>query len=152
MTEPRLTVAMSVYNNASYLKDALDSICAQSFREFECLIVDDGSTDGSSAILDEYAVRDPRIGVEHRSNHGLIASLNHIVDQARAPIIARMDGDDLCEPERFARQMAYLDAHPECGVLGTNAYEIDECGRRLAQCEDYPAAHDDMVEIGRAHV
>ncbi|MEJ8631119.1 glycosyltransferase family A protein [Sphingomonas sp. I4] len=107
MTSPRITVALSVYNNAAYLALALDSILAQSFTDFELLAVNDGSSDASPAILDRYAASDPRVRVIHQSNQGLIPSLNRIIAEARAPYIARMDGDDIAHPNRFAQQIAF---------------------------------------------
>lgn len=129
MTAPRITVAMSVYNNAPYLPFAIDSICAQSFDDFEFLIVNDGSSDDSGAIIDRAASTDSRIHPIHQANAGLIVSLNRMIDEARGDIIARMDGDDIALPERFARQIAYLDAHPQIGVLGTGCTCIDEDGK-----------------------
>ena len=129
MTTPRISVAMSVYNNAPYLGAAIESVLAQTLTDFEFLIVDDGSTDGSGDILDAFAARDSRITVLHQPNAGLIASLNRMIAMARAPLIARMDGDDIALPERFARQLAFLDARPDVGVLGTGCTCIDEQGR-----------------------
>lgn len=133
---PRVSVAMSVYNNEAVVGQAIDSVLAQSFGDFEFLIVDDGSIDGSPAILDAYARRDPRVRVFHEPNRGLIASLNLLAARARGDLVARMDGDDVALPERFARQVAFFDAHPECGVLGTNTHEIDEAGA-VTECTDF---------------
>ncbi|WP_312491053.1 glycosyltransferase [Sphingomonas sp.] len=128
MTSPRITVALSVYNNGPYLAAALDSVLAQSFGDFELLIVNDGSTDDSRAIIDAYAARDARVRAIHQANHGLVPSLNLMIAQARGAYIARMDGDDVALPERFARQVAFLDAHPDHGVVGTRVIPITETG------------------------
>jgi glycosyltransferase involved in cell wall biosynthesis len=128
MTEPRISVTMSVYNNAPYLAHAIESILAQTFTDFEFLIVDDGSTDESGAIIDRFAAGDSRIRPIHQANAGLIVSLNRMIDEARAPLIARMDGDDIALPERFERQVAFLAAHPRIGVLGTGCTVIEENG------------------------
>ncbi|WP_294240133.1 glycosyltransferase [uncultured Sphingomonas sp.] len=147
MTSPRITVALSVYDNAAYLSAALDSILAQSFGDFELLAVNDGSTDGSAAILDDYAARDSRVRVIHQANQGLIPSLNRIVEAARAPYIARMDGDDIALPERFARQVAFLDAHPDHGVVGTQIRGITPTGAlRQDHVVDHPVDFDRIVE------
>lgn len=130
MTSPRITVALSVYNNGPYLAAALDSVLAQSFTDFELLIVNDGSTDESRAIIDDYAARDMRIRAIHQANQGLIASLNLMIAQARGDYIARMDGDDIALPDRFALQVAFLDAHPDHGVVGTCVTAITENGAR----------------------
>lgn len=142
MSEPRLSVAMSVYNNAPFLAEAIDSILGQTFADFEFLIVDDGSTDGSGAIIDAYAARDSRIRPIRQANQGLVASLNRTIAQARGALIARMDGDDVSLPPRFERQVAFLDAHPGYGVAGTWSPTIDEAGRRLEHTEEHPSTHE----------
>ena len=129
MTDPRITVAMSVYNNAPYLAAAIESIVGQTFGDFEFLIVDDGSSDGSGAVIDGFAASDSRIRAIRQPNRGLIASLNRMIDEARGELIARMDGDDIALPERFATQVAWLDANPQAGVLGTGCTCIDQQGR-----------------------
>jgi glycosyltransferase involved in cell wall biosynthesis len=146
MTTPRISVAMSVYNNAPYLAHAIESILAQTFTDFEFLIVDDGSTDGSGAIIDRFATNDSRIRPTHQANAGLITSLNRMIDEARAPLIARMDGDDIALPERFARQVAFLDANPDIGVLGTGCTCIDEDGRPSVYKFDNVTTPEDVVE------
>jgi Glycosyl transferase family 2 len=133
---------MSVYNGARFLKLAVDSILAQSFTDFEFLIVDDGSTDGSASLLDAYARQDPRIRIIRRGNKGLIVSLNELIAVARAPIIARMDCDDIARPERFARQIAFLNGHPEYGVVGTWIDNIDADGKLdHYDGDDHPTDH-----------
>jgi len=145
MTIPRISVAMSVYNNAPYLGHAVESILAQTMADFEFLIVDDGSTDGSGDIIDRLAAGDSRIKAIHQANAGLIASLNRMIDMARAPIIARMDGDDIALPERFARQLAYMDVNPDIGVLGTGCTCIDEEGRPSSHKFDNVTTPDDVL-------
>lgn len=145
MTMPAISVAMSVHNDERFVAEAIESILAQSFSDFEFLIVDDGSTDRSGAIIDAFAAKDPRIRAIRQDNRGLIASLNRMLGEARAPLIARMDGDDIALPERFARQIAFLDAHPGHGVVGTNTHDLDEAGRVLV-CDDFhPLDHDAIV-------
>ncbi|BCI71740.1 glycosyl transferase 2 family protein [Sphingomonas sp. S17] len=143
MTSPRITVALSVYNNGPYLAAALDSMLAQSFGDFELLIVNDGSTDDSRAIIDSFAERDPRIRAVHQPNRGLIPSLNLMIAEARGEYIARMDGDDIALAERFARQVAFLDAHPDHGVVGTRVIGITETGEpRPDWTIDHPVEAD----------
>jgi glycosyltransferase involved in cell wall biosynthesis len=146
MTTPRISVAMSVYNNAPYLAHAIESILAQTLHDFEFLIVDDGSTDGSGEIIDRFAADDSRIRPIHQANAGLIVSLNRMIDEARAPLIARMDGDDIALPERFTRQVAFLDANPDIGVLGTGCTCIDEDGRPSVYKFDNVTTPEDVVE------
>lgn len=146
MSHPSLSVIMSVYNDARHLREAVDSVLAQTFADFEFLIVNDGSTDNSPAMLDSIAATDPRIKLFHRVNHGLIDSLNFMIEEARAPYLARMDSDDVCRPERFEKQMAFLAAHPDIIVLGTNTDELDE-NSRLMPCHDWhPLDHDGIAE------
>ena len=110
---------MSAYNAADHLAEALDSILAQSFRDFHIYVVDDGSTDSTAKILHAY-IRDPRLRLlQNHGNKGLVHSLNKLVRIARQyEFIARMDADDIALPRRFAAQVAYLDANPSVGVLG----------------------------------
>ncbi len=148
---PAISVAMSVYNNDRWLAEAIESIVAQSFGDFECLIVNDGSTDDSGAIIDDFAARDPRIRAIHQENRGLVASLNRLIAEARAPLIARMDGDDIALPERFARQVAFLSANPDHGVVGTCTDDLDEAGRIKRNIDHHPLTHAaflDALETG----
>ena len=144
---PAISVAMSVYNNAPFLAEAIESILAQSFGDFEFLIVNDGSSDGSAEIIDSFAARDSRVRPIHQENRGLVASLNRLIAEARAPLIARMDGDDVSHPERFARQVDFLARNPDYGVVGAWATSIDEQGRN---CDtgglDQPTDHDGFLD------
>lgn len=114
---PRVSVILPVYNGAEYLREAVDSILTQTYPDFELIAMNDGSSDGTAAILD--AVRDPRVRVIHQENLGLALTLNKGIGLARGEFIARQDADDISRPERLARQVEYLDAHPACGLLGT---------------------------------
>lgn len=146
MSDPALSVAMSVYNGASHLALAIESILNQTHVDFEFLILNDGSSDASADIIDAYAARDPRIRAIHRGNRGLIASLNQLVEESRAPLIARMDADDISLPERFARQMAFMAANPAYGVVGTWTSDIDEHGAPFAVTgADHPTDHDAFI-------
>ena len=150
MSKPAISVAMSVYNGEQYLALAIESILAQTFADFEFLIVNDGSSDGSAAIIDDYAIKDSRIRAIHRENKGLVISLNQMVEEARAPLIARMDCDDISLPERFAKQMAFLDVNPDYGVIGTWTSDIDENGSPFPlEGSDHAISHEQfMAEIG----
>ena len=129
---PEITVLMAVYNGERYLGEAIESILGQSFGDFEYLIIDDASTDCTSAILREYAMADKRIRlISNESNLGLSRSLNRGLEQAKGLYIARMDADDIARPERFATQHAWLKEHPEILVLGSAIQMIDENGEQL---------------------
>jgi hypothetical protein len=125
----RLSVLLPVYNGAAFLRAALDSVLAQTFRDFELLVIDDGSSDGSAEIAASFADSRVRL-LRHERNLGLARTLNAGLEAARSPLVARQDADDLSHPERLARQVAFLDAHPEIALLGTQGWAIDETGRR----------------------
>jgi glycosyltransferase involved in cell wall biosynthesis len=112
---------MPVRNGAALLQAAVDSILAQTFEDFELLIIDDGSTDETPKILE--ALCDPRVRiVTHPQNLGLVPTLNEGLQLARGELVARQDHDDLSYPERLAKQVAYLRAHPDCVLLGAEAF------------------------------
>jgi glycosyltransferase involved in cell wall biosynthesis len=109
---------MAAYNAEAHLSAAIDSILRQSFTDFEFIIIDDGSTDRTAEIIAAYD--DPRIKtIRNPGNLGLIPSLNRGLDAATGTYVARMDADDEALPERFERQVAFLDVHPEIGLCGT---------------------------------
>jgi glycosyltransferase involved in cell wall biosynthesis len=111
---------MPVYNGELFLREAIDSVCGQTYRDWELLIVDDASRDGSRHIAEEYAQRDARVKVlAHAQNKGVAGALNTGLETATGVYIARMDADDISLPERLAKQVAYLEAHPEVTVCGT---------------------------------
>lgn len=143
---------MSVYNGERFLAEAIDSVLAQTFSEFEFLILDDGSTDATSVILLAQAARDSRIRPIIRENRGLVVSLNQLLGEARGPLVARMDADDICHPERFARQVAFLAANPDYGVVGCRTDDIDENGAPWPlNAAPHPLGHEDFlqaIEIG----
>jgi glycosyltransferase involved in cell wall biosynthesis len=123
MNQPQLTVLMPVYNGGPFLRSAIESILNQDFSDFDFLIIDDGSTDGSHEIAASYA--DPRIRLESNGrNLGLIATLNRGLDLARGTYVARMDADDIAFPDRLSKQLTFMEAHPEIGLCGT-WYERD---------------------------
>lgn len=146
MPEPAISVAMSVYNGEPYLALAIESILAQTFADFEFLILNDGSTDGSAAIIDRYAAQDGRIRAIHRENKGLIVSLNQLLDEARSAIIARMDGDDIARPDRFAKQYAFLKDNPDHGVVSSWTTDIDAKGTPFPLGgDDQPTSHAEFL-------
>lgn len=129
LRQPRVTVLMAVYNGAAYLRQAIDSIVAQTFHDFEFLIINDGSTDDSRAILESYD--DPRIRIlDNHENIGLTRSLNRGLAAARGELIARQDADDVSHPNRIEKQVAFMDAHLHIALLGTQARYITEQGKR----------------------
>jgi glycosyltransferase involved in cell wall biosynthesis len=118
LSNPKITVLMPVYNCELYIREAVDSILNQTFIDFEFLIIDDASTDATVAIIKTYT--DPRIQlIQKPENSGYTNSLNHGLSIARGEYIARMDGDDISLPERFAKQVTFLDAHQDVVLCGT---------------------------------
>jgi len=126
---PAVSVLMGVRDGAPWVADAVASVLAQTAGDLELIVVDDGSTDATPALL--AAVRDPRLAVVRQEPAGLTRALNTALARARAPLVARLDADDLALPERLARQRAFLAAHPEVGLLGTAAREVDAEGRAV---------------------
>jgi len=126
---PRVTVLMSVYNGERYLAEAIDSILAQTYGDFELIVIDDASTDRTGEILAAYGDERMRV-LRNDANRGLTVSLNIGLAAARGELIARQDADDRSHPRRLEEQVAFLDAHPEVAAVGTQAQVIDASGRR----------------------
>lgn len=140
---PPISVLMAVYNAEAYLNKAIDSILNQTFKDFEFIIINDGSTDASAEILASY--QDERIiSLHNEQNIGLSASLNQGLHVARGEYLARMDADDISMPERLDKQVAYMEKHPELGVLGTGIDHIDHTGQHISQ-QINPAQHNEIV-------
>jgi glycosyltransferase involved in cell wall biosynthesis len=115
---PEITVLMPIYNAEAYLQEAMDSILTQTFRDFEFLIIDDGSTDGSAGIVKQS--NDPRIRFyQNGQNIGISATLNKGITLASCELIARMDADDISYPDRLKKQYDFMKDHPACGLLST---------------------------------
>jgi glycosyltransferase involved in cell wall biosynthesis len=129
MNEPRVSVVMSVFNDERYILDAVESILNQTFRDFEFVIINDGSNDKTGEILSSF--QDERIRLFDQANQGLTPSLNRGLALARGAYIARMDGDDLSDPTRLEKEVLFLDRNRDVGLVGTFAYRIDEQGRRI---------------------
>ncbi|MDR3606950.1 MAG: glycosyltransferase family 2 protein [Oligoflexia bacterium] len=118
-TNPRVSVLLPVYNAAAYLAEAIQSILDQTFTDFELILINDGSTDGSVEII--HSFKDPRIRlIDLPKNGGLIAALNRGIAESKGEYIARMDADDISLPHRFARQVEFLDRFPKVSVCGTH--------------------------------
>lgn len=131
-TVPLISVAMPVYNGEKYLAEAIDSILAQTFTDFEFIIIDDGSTDNSLSVLQAYEKRDSRIRLISRENRNLVATLNEIIDLARGKWIARMDQDDISLPQRFERQLEWLHS-TGADISGTWVQRFGTLDRRVVR-------------------
>lgn len=134
---------MSVYNERTYVEKAVQSILGQTYADFEFIIVNDGSTDGSKEALEQYASSDDRIRLVHQENRGLPESLNRGLEMARGSYIARMDADDISHPERFEHQVRFLETNPQVGIVGTQIEKIDSQGQ--VRWKWSPPTHPDAI-------
>ena len=154
LMNPELSIGLPVYDAGSYLKPSLQSIFAQTFKNWELIVVDDGSEDGSSEFLS--TIHDPRVRVIlGGTRRGLAARFNQIVQAARAPYIARMDADDMLDRQRLEKQLGYLRAHPDVDVVGCGLRCLDKCGRptgmRLVSTDHARICADPLQGVQLAH-
>ena len=120
---PKISVLMSTYNDAEYIREAVESILKQSFTDFEFLIIDDVSSDNTVDIISSF--KDPRIKlIRNEVNRGLTCNLNVLLEMAKGEYIARMDGDDISHPDRFEKQVKYLDQNPDVYLVGTDVHSF----------------------------
>jgi cellulose synthase/poly-beta-1,6-N-acetylglucosamine synthase-like glycosyltransferase len=138
-SNPTVSVVVSVRNGGSDLPVALDTILKQSFSDFELIAINNGSTDGTRGFLD--GLTDPRVRVFHQEDQGLAAALNRGISLARGRYIARQDHDDLADPSRLAKQVAFLDANPQHALVGTRA-EIWVGDAPSGRYHDHPTEDD----------
>jgi glycosyltransferase involved in cell wall biosynthesis len=124
--QPIVSLLVPVYNVASYLRAAIESLLAQTFMDFELILINDGSTDGSDEIINEYSGKDSRIRVIHKENEGVARTLNLGLDLARGKYIRRFDSDDTCLPKALEKQVAFMEEHPEFALVSTQqAYQTE---------------------------
>ena len=140
---PEITVLMSVYNGQQYLRQCIESILSQTNGDFEFLIIDDGSTDNTPSILASY--QDARMKIIRQENCGLTKSLNRGLSLAQGNFVARIDADDIAMPDRFERQLSFLQSNPNVAVVGSNAILIDENGNRIGIAR-FPCHHNDIIK------
>jgi GT2 family glycosyltransferase len=125
---PCVSVIMATYNGARFIADSISSVLAQTWRNFELIIIDDCSTDGTSEILE--SIRDPRVrALRNTVNLGVVRSRNRCFAEANGRYTALLDHDDLSRPTRLAKQVGYLDSHPDTVLVGTAAHVLDDRGR-----------------------
>ena len=120
----KVSVVMAVYNGERFVRSAIDSILSQTFTDFEFLIVNDGSTDGTADILK--SITDPRVKVFHQDNQGCILATEKAVGEAKGEYIAIIDADDIALPERLEKTVTYLDSHPDTVLVGTGFINSNE--------------------------
>jgi glycosyl transferase family 2 len=141
---PEISVLMSCYNGSRWLAEAIDSVLAQTFKNFEFILVDDGSKDNTLEIIRAYVARDARVVVVSKKNTGLADSLNTGLALAKGAWVARIDQDDLCEPYRLERQLVFASGHQGLVLLGSGFAEIDERGK-MVKDHRYPQDHAGLV-------
>ena len=127
---PSISVIMSVKNASLYLGKSVESILNQTFTNFEFLIMDDGSSDNSLKKLKKYSEIDERIILFSQENKGLTKSLNFLIEKSKSSIIARMDADDICQENRFEKQLCFLNKNKDYSLVGSNASCIDSKDKR----------------------
>lgn len=143
---PLVSVVMPVYNVGDYLAQAINSILSQSHRNIEFIIVDDASTDNTYAVAREFARRDKRIKLyRNKINSGISITAKKCLSYAKGEFIARMDGDDIALPERFAKQIKYLQSHPETVAIGGQCLLIDKNGSIVGQ-KNFPTEFEDIYK------
>lgn len=143
--EPLISVVMPVYNARTYLVHAMASIIEQTHRDWELICVNDGSTDASGDMLEWFAQQDTRIRVVHQANTGIVGALNAGCSLAKAPLICRMDQDDVALPNRLQMQLDHLRRNPACTVVGGAILEMDSDGDPLA-ISRLAVEHEQIVE------
>lgn len=150
MQPPTISFVLPVHNAVEYLAAAVQSVLSQTHRDFELIVINDGSTDGSRDVLATF--KDDRLRILDQPNSGLVEALNRGVRVSRGEWIARMDADDICLPHRLERQIAHLAVNPHIALLGGYVATIDEQGRPLASVVPFPVTHDELWQsIGRRH-
>lgn len=139
----RGSVVMAAYNAELHLSEAIESVLAQTFSDFEFIIVNDGSVDGTLDILNRFAAQDSRIRLISRPNRGLPQSLNEAVKASSGEYILRMDADDKCLSDRFETQIQFMDEHPELAASGSDWYIIDQLGYRMGRY-GFSTSHEEL--------
>jgi glycosyltransferase involved in cell wall biosynthesis len=143
---PIVSVVMPVFNGEPFLRESVDSILNQTYRNFEFVIINDGSTDGSTALLARFAQADSRVRVFWQRNQGYVVALNRGCALARGKYMVRLDADDVAIPDRLERQMDFLERHPEVAVVGGAVEGIDGAGTKLFL--DRPPLEDGKIRDG----
>ncbi len=143
MKQPLVSIVIPAYNAGRYLAPAIESMIAQTFTDWEMICINDGSRDATGQMLDEFALREPRMRVIHQDNQGVTATLNRGLSLARAPLVARMDADDISMPTRLAQEVAFLKSHPQHVAVGGAILKIDTDSDRLG-VDRLPTEHAEI--------
>ncbi len=148
---PRVSVLVPVWNAATTVLAALRTVAWQTLQDWEAVVVDDGSTDGSLELVRSLAARDPRIRLLVRPHRGLVAALQDGLAECRAPLVARMDADDLSRPDRLQRQVDYLDRHGGIAAVGSRVriFPVATCTAGMARYQDWLNSLADPQDLER---
>ena len=146
---PKVSVLLPVFNAERFISEAVESILVQTFADFELILIDDGSTDHSGTILEQFARRDSRVVLRRRENRGLVATLNEMIALAQGEYFARMDADDVADCMRFEKEIAVLDSDAGLAAVGSDVYSIDPKGRRLTHWRQ-PRNHEEIIAFTMA--
>lgn len=144
---PRVSVVMPVFNGGPYLSSAIESVLAQTFDDYELVIVDDGSSDASEEVIARFAARDARVRAYRKDNSGISDTLNLGISEARGDWIARLDADDLMLPHRLERQMAFVSADSEIVAAGSYYDIIDATSARCATLRPLPRDREELQRL-----
>lgn len=132
MNNPKVSIVMPVYNQEEYIQETLNSLLTQTFKDFELIIVNDGSSDKTAEIISKF--KDQRIKLfNNQTNKGLVYSLNKGLKEAKGQYIARADGDDIYLPARLTKQVEFLDSHSDYVIVGCDATKIDQNGKEIGE-------------------
>lgn len=146
MNSPKISVIMGIYNCSSTLQEALDSLYAQTFQDFEIVLCDDGSVDDTYSVAEANRKEHPNIVLlRNPCNLGLNQTLNNCLAVAKGEYIARMDGDDLCNPTRFEKEVRFLDEHPEYAIVSTPMIYFDAQGEFRRGVGGYEPTKNDFI-------
>lgn len=126
MTRPAISVLLPCFNAEQFLEKCISSVLSSTYQNFELIAVDDGSTDSTNKIIRLFKARDARLVLHEQPNSGIVVALNNALNLAKGKYAARMDADDICTPDRFQKQIAFLEANPSVLVVGGQGYLIDE--------------------------
>lgn len=148
---PAVSILLPVRDNAVYLPEAIQSIATQTFEDWECLAIDDGSVDASGDILRSWAASDPRVRVLEGGGQGIVAGLNLALAGAKGEWIARMDGDDVAYPARLEKQLDFIQAHSDVVVCGTQALLVDPKRRPLCETRNFCQHETILKQLEKGH-
>jgi glycosyltransferase involved in cell wall biosynthesis len=143
MSTPQVSAIVTAYNSGRFIHRSLRSLQTQTLRDIEIIVVDDGSTDGTAEVIDEYARRDPRVRVFHQPNAGAPGAGNRGLAEARGEFVAVLDHDDIALPDRLEKQAAYLGEHPAVGLVG-GAIGVMDVNERKVRVHRFPTAPADV--------